>query len=142
MSEVRVRTARWPEELPAIFALRKAVFVDEQAVDPQLEWDGRDADCTHVLAFAADATPIGTGRLLPDGHIGRMAVLADWRGRGVGRALLDALVAEARRCGMDCVVLNSQVHAEGFYARAGFSASGEPFMEAGIPHRTMRLNLA
>jgi predicted GNAT family N-acyltransferase len=79
---------------------------------------------------------IGTGRLLPDGHIGRMAVLADWRGKGVGRALLERLLEEARL--QSCALaLHAQTHASGFYRRFGFVEEGPEFMEAGIPHRTM-----
>ncbi|HMZ77178.1 MAG TPA: GNAT family N-acetyltransferase, partial [Rhodocyclaceae bacterium] len=77
------------------------------------------------------------GRLLPDGHVGRMAVLPAWRGRGVGRAVLTALMAEARRRGLSRLVLHAQTHAEGFYAGFGFVAEGEVFDDAGLPHRTM-----
>ena len=87
-------------------------------------------------------TPIGCGRLLPDGHVGRMAVLASWRGRGVGAALLTRLVAAAQARGDARVVLNAQVQAMPFYARFGFAPVGAPFVEAGIPHQAMARALA
>jgi predicted GNAT family N-acyltransferase len=95
----------------------------------------------HALAVAADATPVGCGRLLPDGHIGRMAVLRDWRGRGVGAALLATLVDLARMQGHVAVLLHAQTHALDFYAKQGFVLVGDVFTEAGLPHQTMRLSL-
>ncbi len=106
-----------------------------------LEWDGIDRDCRHALAEDAAGRAIGCGRLLPDGHIGRMAVRAEWRGRGVGAALLLQLVELARAAGHERVVLNSQSHASPFYARHGFVTSGPEFEEAGIPHREMQRRL-
>jgi predicted GNAT family N-acyltransferase len=95
----------------------------------------------HALAETAAGEVIATGRLLPDGHVGRMAVAAAWRGRGVGGAVLEALVAEAGARAMESVLLNAQTHALGFYRAHGFVEEGEEFMEAGIPHRTMRRRL-
>jgi predicted GNAT family N-acyltransferase len=135
-----VRRALWERDLPALRAVREAVFVHEQNVPPELEWDDIDAECTHVLA-EAKGDAIGTGRLLPDGHIGRMAVLAAWRGQGVGSAMLDALIAIAHQRRIRTVVLNAQTHARHFYERRGFRATGAAFMEAGIPHITMILEL-
>lgn len=121
--------------------VRDAVFVVEQGVPREIERDAWDAQCDHALAFAAGGRAVGTGRLLPDGHIGRMAVLAEWRGRGIGSRILAALVARARERGMPRVVLNAQTHAAPFYARHGFAASGPEFMEAGIPHLAMAREL-
>jgi len=136
-----VREAAWDADRDALHAIRKSVFVDEQRVPEELEWDGIDVHCRHALACALDGSPIGTGRLLPDGHIGRMAVLTSWRRRGVGSAILTFLIQLARRNGFETVRLHAQTHALGFYARHGFAASGEEFMEAGIPHRMMSLRL-
>jgi predicted GNAT family N-acyltransferase len=122
--------------------VRTEVFVREQSVPRELELDGRDAECAHVLACDAAGAPIGAGRLLPDGQIGRMAVLAAWRGAGVGAALLAALVAEARRRGHRSAHLHAQTHARGFYERHGFEVEGEEYLEAGIPHVGMRRSLA
>lgn len=122
-------------------AVRHPVFIDEQHVPAELEWDELDAPSHHVLALADDGTPIGTGRLTPRRTIGRMAVLREWRGRGVGEALLDALVQRARDLGWPEVTLAAQTHALGFYARAGFLPEGEHFDDAGIDHLLMRLVL-
>ncbi len=139
--ELSVRIADWEVDGAALRAIREAVFVREQQVPVELEWDGLDAECMHVLAEAA-GKPIGTGRLLRDGRIGRMAVLAEWRGRGVGRMLLEFLVESARQRGHAAVVLHAQVRAIPFYVRCGFRPVGEEFMDAGIAHRTMILHLA
>ena len=132
-----IRTLRWAEGAEALRAVRRAVFVVEQRVPESLEWDAADAASLHALARAADGTAIGCARLLPDGHIGRVAVLAPWRGRGVGSALLARLIDEARARGDARIVLNAQVDAMPFYARYGFVASGDVFEDAGIPHRVM-----
>jgi predicted GNAT family N-acyltransferase len=122
--------------------VRTEVFVREQAVPPELELDGRDDVCAHVLARDAAGAPIGSGRLLPDGQVGRMAVLRAWRGTGVGAALLAALLDEARRRGLREVHLHAQSHARGFYERHGFRVEGEEYLEAGIPHVGMRAVLS
>jgi len=135
-----VRLGSWDELSAQASPIRFTVFVDEQKVPVELELDEFDPLSCHALALAGDEA-IGTGRLLPDGHIGRMAVLAGWRGRGVGALLLQALIDEAKRRGMARVVLNAQTHALGFYARFGFVPEGEEYEEAGLPHRTMSRSL-
>lgn len=117
--------------------VRESVFVEEQKVPREIEMDEHDAVSRHVIASDADGGAIGTGRLLADGHIGRMAVLAGWRGKGVGRALLERLIEEAAGQGLRHLALHAQTHACGFYRRFGFVEEGPEFMEAGIPHRTM-----
>lgn len=136
-----VRIARWPEDALGIRQVREAVFVVEQRVDAALEWDGLDEACTHALAVAFDGQPIGTGRLAPDGKIGRMAVLREYRGYGVGEAILRCLLEVVRERHMPRCYLHSQTHALGFYARHGFVAHGPEFLEADIPHREMELEL-
>ena len=138
----RVRTADWFRDGDALRSVRHDVFVVEQRVPAPLEWDAVDPECVHALAFDGDGHAIGCGRLLPDGHIGRMAVRRAWRGRGVGAALLAHLIELARARGDAKVVLNAQVHAMAFYARFGFVPAGEPFDEAGIPHQAMERMLA
>ena len=133
----RIRDVTWAQEEEKLRAVRLAVFVVEQNIPEEHEWDEQDAVSVHALAEDRDGVPIGCGRLLPDGHIGRLAVLSDWRGQGVGAGLLLHLVELARERGHARVLLNAQTHAVPFYARYGFEPSGEPFMEAGIPHQEM-----
>lgn len=141
-----VRAARWAQDEPMLRALRSVVFIDEQGVPEMLEWDGLDAGAIHALAQNAVGQGIGTARLVVggvsgEGRIGRMAVLPEWRGRGVGQALLAHMVAAARGQGLSAVVLHAQLHALPFYARARFAPEGAEFTEAGILHRMMRLRL-
>jgi predicted GNAT family N-acyltransferase len=134
---IRIRLGNWDELQPLAAPIRFAVFVDEQHVPPELELDEHDAGALHAVAFDADGTAIGTGRLLPDGYIGRMAVLARARSLGVGTRLLVALMDAARGRGLQTVMLNAQTAATGFYARLGFEPQGETFLDAGIVHRKM-----
>jgi predicted GNAT family N-acyltransferase len=136
-----VRRASWVADSVALAAIRREVFVIEQQVPESEEWDDRDAESEHVIALSAGGITIGTGRLLPDGHIGRMAVLKPWRGRGVGSALLTELIAMARSRGHAETRLHAQTHALAFYRKHGYTPLGEEFMEAGIPHYEMRLAL-
>ncbi|MEY2866406.1 MAG: hypothetical protein RIQ43_432 [Pseudomonadota bacterium] len=137
----RVIEADYSRDLPRLRAVREPVFVMEQQVPLDLEWDALDPDCRHVLALDAEDHPIGTGRLTPMRTIGRMAVLAEWRGKGVGDALLRRLIALAQVAGWSSVSLHAQVEAIGFYLKHGFKAEGEIYTEAGIPHQTMILDL-
>lgn len=134
--KVSVLPAHWCVDRQILRAIREQVFIIEQSVPIDLEWDEFDAPSRHVLAWVNGAAA-GTGRLLPDGHIGRMAVLRQWRGLGVGSALLGALVEIARTLGMRRVLLNAQVQALPFYRRHGFEIEGEEFLDAGIAHRRM-----
>ncbi len=134
-----VVTGTWDALGAEASRIRLEVFVEEQRVPLEEELDARDAHCLHAIAYDADGRAMGTGRLLPDGHIGRMAVRKAWRGQGVGSLLLVALMDAARRRGDAEVVLDAQLHARPFYARHGFVEEGETFMDAGIPHRVMRL---
>lgn len=136
-----VRPGRWPDDEPRLRAIRYRVFVAEQRVPVDIEWDGIDAQCRHMIAEDTRGDAIGCGRLLPDGHIGRLAVLAQWRGKGVGAALLDRLVALATELGHPRVMLNAQTRAFAFYARAGFTPCGDPYEEAGILHQAMTRTL-
>lgn len=136
-SNIRVVLADWERDEAQLRCLREAVFVREQHVPPELEWDGLDAGCIHAIAYADHTKAVGTGRLLPDGHIGRMAVLKAWRGRGVGSQLLQKLMEVAKTENLQEVVLNAQTHALDFYRRHGFVAEGDEFDDAGIPHRRM-----
>ncbi len=141
MPEVTVRLGTWDAMRAQAEPIRFEVFVTEQKVPAEIELDHWDAHCVHALAFGADGMAIGTGRLLPDGHIGRMAVRGRARGLGVGTALLRALMDEARRRGHREVVLSAQTHAVPFYEREGFRTEGEIYDDAGIPHIDMRCRL-
>ena len=138
----QIETIDYATGLAELRAVRETVFVREQQVPLEEEWDALDPLSRHVLARDTAGLPIGTGRLTPEHRIGRMAVLADWRGQGVGEAMLATLMAEARKQGWPAVSLNAQVSAETFYARQGFIPEGERFMEAGIEHQSMRRALA
>ena len=132
-----IRFGTWDEMRQDGHAIRFEVFVDEQGVPAELELDAMDALSLHAVAYDALGAPIGTGRLLPDGHIGRMAVRKLARGTGIGGALLQALMAQAQLRGMRRVVLSAQTHAAPFYVRHGFVIVGEEFYEAGIAHIEM-----
>ena len=134
----RLIHTRWEDNRQALGAVRRAVFIEEQQVPEALEWDGLDADCHHVLVTDADQRPVATGRMLPDGHIGRMAVLPDCRGKGIGSAVLAGLLEVAQQQGYAEVFVHAPVTAIAFYQRHGCVISSDVFMAAGIPHRTMR----
>jgi len=136
-----VSLVSWHDGEPLLRALREAVFIREQNVPEELEWDGKDDDCRHVLALSLNGDAIGCGRMLPDGHIGRMAVLPPWRGQKVGTAMMEALLGEARSRGYEKVEVDAQTHAVPFYLNFGFVQYGEEFMDAGIPHIKMILRL-
>ena len=136
-----VRTGTWDALGREAQAIRTAVFVQEQQIPEEMEWDAADANCLHAVAFNRFGMALGTGRLLEHApgvaKIGRMAVLQPMRGAAVGRAVLEALVTAARDRGERELLLHAQASAVGFYARAGFAVRGEPFTEAGIPHLEM-----
>ncbi|MDT0354959.1 GNAT family N-acetyltransferase [Herbaspirillum huttiense F1] len=138
---MKITTGSWEQLRTQAQPIRFEVFVDEQKVPAEIELDEMDPHCVHAVAYDDAGQPLATGRLLPDGHIGRMAVRKAGRGQGVGGAVLQALIAAARARGDAEVILNAQLHAEGFYQRHGFAREGEQFMEAGIPHITMRARL-
>lgn len=146
---IHIELLAWDLARALAAPIRHTVFVDEQGVPMDIELDEHDAVSLHAIARDAAATVVGTGRLLPArvasgrrvSHIGRMAVMRSTRGRGVGAALLDALIAAARVRGDDEIVLSAQVHALGFYRARGFIEEGAVYPEAGIEHRDMRLRL-
>ncbi|MRW84721.1 GNAT family N-acetyltransferase [Pseudoduganella sp. FT26W] len=142
MSKHEIKLGDWGTLNADAKLIRFEVFVEEQNVPAELEMDQMDAVCLHAVAYDADGTPIGTGRLLPDGHIGRMAVRKIARGSGVGGELLQALMAQARARGDQYVALSAQTHAAPFYERHGFAIEGEEFYEAGIAHINMQRNFS
>ncbi|MFO7648914.1 MAG: GNAT family N-acetyltransferase [Halomonas campaniensis] len=141
IANLEICEGSWEALGPEASEIRRVVFIEEQRVPREEEWDGRDDDCHHFLALL-EGRPVGTARLLPDAHIGRVAVLAEARGRGIGAALMVAAIDAAYRLGHPAVELAAQTHALAFYARLGFIPFGDEFLDAGIPHRNMRLSLA
>lgn len=136
-----VMPASWEADLAALRAVREQVFLVEQQIPPGEEWDALDAKSHHVLARDREGRPIGTGRLTPQHMIGRMAVLAEWRGKGVGEAIMHVLLEQARALRYPLVDLHAQSHAIAFYAKLGFASYGDEFDECGIAHRMMRMTL-
>ena len=140
-NEFTIEIANYDADFAQLRAVRDPVFVLEQQVPSEIELDELDPRCRHVLARDEQGRAIGTGRLTPQAKIGRMAVLSEWRGRGVGEAMLQTLVDLARSQGFAIVELHAQVDAIGFYERYAFECVGPEFVEAGIRHRTMRRTL-
>jgi predicted GNAT family N-acyltransferase len=132
----RIELMSWERARDLASPIRFEVFVREQRVPADIELDDQDAVSLHAIGLVAEEA-VATGRLLPDGHIGRMAVLKQWRGRGIGGAILARLIDAARRRGDREVALSAQVHAVGFYRAHGFRPVGEAYREAGIDHQAM-----
>ena len=145
MAMTYIETGEWPLMQAAAQTVRTAVFVQEQGIAPEDEWDADDATALHAVLFDVNGQPLGNARLLQPSagfaKIGRMAVLRDARGKGYGARLLEALLLEARRRGNKEARLSAQRSAEGFYAALGFGVVGEPFDEVGIAHIEMQQSL-
>ena len=124
----------------ALTAIRRKVFVEEQQVPEEEEMDAFDETSVHLLARSSDSGLIGCARIMPTGQIGRMAVLREFRGGGVGSLLMTAALKEAKGQNFETVFLHAQCHAEAFYSRFGFVACGDIFDEAGIEHVRMTLS--
>ena len=142
MKHFDLKNAQWPQDAEQVHAIRQQVFVVEQGIDPALEWTGDDDQFRSILAFDADQNPIGTGRVkvaATTATIGRMAVLKDWRGAGVGTAILSRLIEIGKADGADKFELSAQVSAIDFYQKLGFIALGDVYLDADIEHRKMTL---
>ncbi len=120
--------------------IRNSVFTNEQCIDSEIDFDGQDDDCTHVLIIKNDEY-VGTGRMLNDGHIGRLAVLKEYRGQGLGAKMVLSLMKKAKNENMKRVYLGAQKHAIGFYGKLGFSIYGDPYIEANIEHSHMEKSI-
>lgn len=136
LPDLHIEATDFESDRELLFAIRNAVFIIEQSVPIEIEMDGQDPLARHVLAYV-DGRPVGTGRITPDGRIGRMAVLREARGKGVGTAILMSLLEIAREMAFDQVGLSAQCQAIPFYSRLGFAATGPVYQEAGIDHRWM-----
>ena len=133
---VRIELMSWEEARAQSSPIRFTVFCEEQGVPREIELDEQDAVSVHAVVFE-DEKAVATGRLLPDGHSGGMAVLKGWRGRGIGGLMLTRLMERAKGRGDREVVLSAQIHAVAFYRAHGFIAHGDEYMEAGIRHQEM-----
>lgn len=137
MTDVRIVKTDWKNDREALAAIRRRVFIEEQHVPEDMEWDEHDMASVHFLALDADGNAVGCVRLLPTGQISRLSVLENHRSEGIGRRLLEAAITEARARGLREIFLHAQTHATSFYEAAGFLVDGGIFIEAGIPHRLM-----
>jgi len=140
-SSIRVEQTSWQASELEIRRIRTAVFVEEQNVPAELDFDGLDKQCIHWLAYDATNAAVGTGRLLPDGHFGRMAVLAPNRKRGIGDAIMRAVIETAKTEKLPELYLHAQLTALPFYSGLGFVSYGKEFMDADMPHIAMKLIL-
>ena len=130
----------WVLHQPELRHIREQVFIIEQAVPAALEWDALDESAVHLLAFVKDEA-IACARILNFNKIGRMAVLAHYRGLGIGLALLNSAVEICKANGADCITLSAQTHAIAFYEKAGFIVNSAVYDDAGIPHKELLLAL-
>ena len=137
MSKIIIKEADFNSHFSDIEQIRTTVFINEQKVPVKLEWDEFDKESTHILAYYNDK-PVGTARLLNDGHIGRMAVLKDYRNRNIGKNMLKYLLDLAKKKSLDNIELSAQEHAIEFYKKYGFSVTSDIYLDAGIPHYDMK----
>ncbi len=142
MDAIEIKRASFIRDFAELCHVREQVFIKEQGVPSDLEWDGLDQNAIHLLAVTPSQEAVGTVRMLNDGHIGRMAVLDEWRNQGIGRQLLQQIIDVARQRGLEQVFLAAQTTAIDFYSRYGFIPEGEVFPDAGIDHQNMRLTLS
>jgi len=138
---ISIKACTWQKDQAVIRPVREKVYIQEQQVPVELEWDDKDAECLHLLALDHDDHPVATARMTPDGHIGRMAVLADYRHQSIGSQMLRLLCEKATEQGLKKVVLDAQTYAIPFYEKHGFSVTSDEFMDAGIPHKSMQKTL-
>jgi predicted GNAT family N-acyltransferase len=142
MGKFELKAASFSTDHDAICHIREQVFIKEQQVPEELEWDGLDDQAYHLLALNDEQQPVGTVRMLGDGHIGRMAVLPEYRHQGAGHTLLRHIIDIAEEQKLDNVFLHAQTSAVTFYEQQGFISEGSIFMDAGIPHQYMYKSLS
>ena len=136
-----IKITSWDVDKKQLSDIRRRVFIEEQKVPEELEWDEYDKDAIHIIVRDTHNQPIAAARMKTDGHIGRMAVLKACRNTGIGSAMLEALLLKAKETGTKSVYLHAQVSAIPFYKKHGFNVCSDLFMDAGIEHKTMRLVL-
>lgn len=135
-ADLEIKIADWSKDSEILKSIRKSVFIEEQNVPADLEWDGLDPDCVHFLV-RMNNIPIATARLKADGQIGRMAIFPPYRRQGIGSRLLQFILLYAAKSNLSKVYLHAQVQVIDFYIKHGFETEGDEFMDAGIPHRAM-----
>lgn len=144
MSDVIIRVAKIPEEFPAIAAIRKTVFQEEQGVDTALEFDGKDDICEHLIAYL-DGQAVGTARIRyldnQTVKIERLAVLSPARGRGIGQKIMEQTLELIAKKNITEVIVHAQIYIKSLYQKLGFIQVGDIFEEAGIPHIEMKKNI-
>lgn len=136
-NNTQVQQLSWQQGKTALQHIRRCVFIEEQHVPVELEWDDEDLDAAHFLLTQEDGQALACARLLASGQIGRMAVLAPYRAQGLGRQLLTFVIDWATQHGYPPLFLHAQNHAITFYESMGFVVEGDEFIDAGIPHHTM-----
>ena len=137
MSEIEIKIVDFNSNFSDLKKIRTAVFIEEQKVPPELEWDDFDNDATHFLAYSNNE-PVGTARLLSSGHIGRMAILKGYRNRKIGQNMLKYVIEIAKNKSFSQIELSAQEHAVGFYIKQGFVIISDTYLDAGIPHYDMK----
>lgn len=135
-----IEQGRWEKLSFDARLIRELVFIQEQQIAAEDEWDDQDAIALHFVIYDGDQ-PIGTARLLPNLSVGRVAVLASYRNKGIGKLLMDAIIASVQREQRPFIHLSAQVHAQSFYEKLGFQVQGSVYDECGIPHVKMTLSL-
>jgi len=142
MKAYSIKQCNWSDDKQQLADIRRQVFINEQQVPEELEWDEFDQTAQHVVALIEGNKAVATGRIKADGHIGRMAVLKEYRQQGIGSAILLVLLDKAQQQNLKRVYLHAQVSAVTFYEKHGFTVQGKEFMDAGIAHKTMYKNLS
>lgn len=140
MQQFDIRSGSWAQLQQDAKRIREQVFIQEQQIAPEDEWDAEDSVSQHFVAYDHEQ-PIATARLLRSNSIGRVAVLKDYRGKGIGKLLMEAVIAQARIECREFLKLSSQVHAIEFYAALGFAVQGEEYLDCEIPHIDMWMKL-
>ena len=137
---LKIVSGSWDDLAQDARVIREAVFIQEQQIAPEDEWDAEDTISTHFVAYLQDH-PVATARLLKNHSIGRVAVLQSARGTGIGQNIMQAVIDQAKTEQREFLKLSSQVHAIGFYQNLGFDVQGEEYLDCGIPHIDMYLSL-
>jgi len=141
-NNLKVEIAKWIDDHTQLKNIREQVFIQEQKVTPQLEWDGMDEKAIHFLVFNDNAA-IGCARAIvikDHMQLGRMAVLKEYRGQGIGSALIEKAMTTAKLNQLSAIYISAQCHAIDFYKKFGFEVTSDIYLDAEIPHRDMTLD--